>query len=126
MAPTLIYWILAVLLAAVYVMAGVSKIITPKDKYVAGGMGWAENVPPRQIKLLGVIELAGALGMIVPPLTGIATFLAPLAAAGLAIVQIGAVIVHYRRGETAMLGKLNVPLIIAAIVASLLGFIIWV
>ncbi|MBL8931242.1 MAG: DoxX family protein [Kineosporiaceae bacterium] len=110
-------WVLAGLLAAAFLAAGAMKIAQPREKLVASGMGWAENFPPGQIKAIGVLEVLASIGLIVPPLVGIAPVLAPLAAAGLVLVMIGAIVVHARRGETPQVGVNVALLILAAVVA---------
>ena len=57
--------------------------------------------------------MLGALGLILPPLTGIAPGLALAAAAGLVLVQVGAIALHLSRGEARLIG-LNVVLFVLA------------
>ncbi|MEZ0050441.1 putative membrane protein YphA (DoxX/SURF4 family) [Mycobacterium sp. MAA66] len=92
-------WILAGVLAFVFAGSGVMKLVVPKDKLITAGQGWAEKVDPNAIRLIGVAELAGAIGLIVPPLVHIAPVLVPLAAVGLALVMVGAIVTHGRRKE---------------------------
>ncbi|MGB8406207.1 MAG: DoxX family protein [Mycobacterium sp.] len=92
-------WILAGVLAFAFAGSGVMKLVVPKDKLITAGQGWAENVDPNAIRLIGVAELAGAIGLIVPPLVHIAPVLVPLAAVGLALVMVGAIVTHGRRKE---------------------------
>ena len=92
-------WIIAGVLAAVFAASGVMKLAVPKDKLVTSGQGWAEHVSPAAIRLIGVAELLGAVGLIVPPLVHIAPVLAPLAAVGLVLVMGGAIVTHSRRKE---------------------------
>ncbi len=125
-ALTIIYWVLAAYLAFIYLAGGWAKVSKKKDDYVASGMGWAKDVSPAGIRTLGVLEIAGVLGLVLPPVTHIAPVLAPIAAIGLVIVQIGAITVHVRAGQKSMLGKVNVPLLIAAALEAIIGFIIWV
>jgi DoxX-like protein len=69
------------------------------------------------VKAIGAVEILGALGLILPGLTGIAPFLAPIAAAGLVIVQIGALRVHLNRNERQPLPANVILLLLAAFVA---------
>jgi uncharacterized membrane protein len=69
------------LLAAAYLFAGTNKATRPKDKLV-GSLPWAEDFSPATIKFIGTVEILGAIGLILPWLTGIAPFLTPLAAPG--------------------------------------------
>jgi uncharacterized membrane protein len=95
-------WIVASVLAAAFLAAGLMKITQPKQKLAASGMGWTEDVNDGAIKAIGAAEVAGALGLILPALTGTATFLVPAAATGLVLVMIGAVVTHLKRGEAQM------------------------
>ena len=91
-------WIVAAVLAAVFAAAGLTKLVTPRDK-LAGKMGWTKDATDAQVKLLGGLELAGAIGLILPAALDIAPVLGPLAAVGLAIVMAGAIVVHVRHKE---------------------------
>ena len=95
-------WILAGLLAAAFFGAGMSKLVQPKAKLAAGNMAWVEDFDERQVKGIGAVEVLGALGLILPAALGIAEFLTPLAALGLALTMVGAAITHVRRGENSM------------------------
>ncbi len=95
----IVAWILQIVLAAAMLGAGGMKLARPKPALVSGGMGWAEDFTDTNIKLIGAVEVLGAIGLIVPWLTGIAPILTPLAAVGIALVMAGAVVVHVRRKE---------------------------
>jgi hypothetical protein len=75
------------------------KQFVPKDKLVRSGQGWAQGLTPTSIRLIGLAEILGAAGLILPAVTHIAPILVPLAAIGLALVMVGAAIVHARRKE---------------------------
>lgn len=92
-------WIVAGVLAFVFVGSGVLKLVVPKDKLVAAGQGWAADVDPNAIRGIGAAEVAGAIGLIVPPLVHILPVLVPLAAVGLALTMVGAIVTHGRRKE---------------------------
>lgn len=113
----IVLWVIAGLLAAAFLTAGAMKVIQPREKLVASGMGWAADLSPAAVKAIGALELLAAIGLILPAVTGIAPILVPLAAAGLVIVMLGAVIVHVRRGELPALVPSVVLLILAAVVA---------
>ncbi|KAA0023807.1 DoxX family protein [Antrihabitans cavernicola] len=113
-----VLWIIALLLAAVYLGAGIMKLVTPRPKLVENpNMAWAQDFSQNAIKGIGAVEVLGAAGLILPRLTGLAEVFTPLAALGLAAVQVGAIVVHYRRGETKNLPVNAVLLILALIVA---------
>ncbi|WP_433549760.1 DoxX family protein [Micromonospora zamorensis] len=90
-----VLWIIQILLAVVFAGAGAAKLTQPKDK-LREMMRWVDPVPPTQVKALGAVELLAAIGLVLPPLAGIATVLTPLAATGLVIVMIGGILVHLR------------------------------
>jgi uncharacterized membrane protein YphA (DoxX/SURF4 family) len=93
----IVLWVLASLLAAVFLAAGSMKLSQPVDKLVASGFGWAQKVPVGAT--LGTLEVLGALGLILPAVLGIAPVLVPLAAGGVVLVMVGAIGVHQREGE---------------------------
>jgi uncharacterized membrane protein YphA (DoxX/SURF4 family) len=113
----IVLWILQILLALAFGMAGVMKLAQPKEKLAAAGMGWTEDVSPGVIKLIGALELLAAIGLILPAATGIAPILTPLAAVGLVLIMIGAAITHGRRKENQMILVNGVLLVLAAVVA---------
>ncbi|MEU7611350.1 DoxX family protein [Micromonospora sp. NPDC049204] len=95
----LVLGIIQILLAVVFLGAGLAKLTQPKEK-LRDRMGWVDPVPPTQVKALGAVEVLAALGLVLPPLTGIATVLTPLAAVGLVIVMAGGILVHLRDRKT--------------------------
>ncbi len=92
-------WIAQGLLAAAFLSAGIVKLTRPREM-LAERMGWVEDFSGGHIKIIGALEVLGALGLILPGMTGIAPLLVPIAASGLAVDQIGAAVVHARRGES--------------------------
>jgi hypothetical protein len=91
-------WIAQGLVAAVVTLTGTTKLLLPKEK-LTKRMHWAATWPRGRIKLLGLAEVAGAVGLIAPLATGIAPVLTPLAASCLAVLMFGAVRTHQRLGE---------------------------
>jgi len=96
-------WIVQVLLAFAFFMAGAFKTFTPNEELIAGGMTWVAAVPSFLPKVAGVAEILGAIGLIVPALTRIKPSLTALAAAGLVLVMVPAALLHVSLGEWAML-----------------------
>jgi hypothetical protein len=86
---------------------------------LAGMMVWPGDVPPVLVRFVGIVEILGAAGLILPSLFRILPGLTPLAAAGLSLVQILAMIFHLVRGEAAMAWPLNIVLLALAL------FILW-
>jgi uncharacterized membrane protein YphA (DoxX/SURF4 family) len=112
-----VLWIIAGLLAAVFAMAGLMKIAQPKAKLAASGMAWTEDFSVGAIKGIGALEVLAAIGLILPAALDIAPVLVPVAATGLAVMMLGAALVHARRKENQMIGVNVVLLILAVIVA---------
>lgn len=96
-------WIVAGLLSVAYLLSGFGKLLVPHAK-MAGAMRaaeWVLDFSPGALKAIGAVEVLGAVGLILPALLGIAPILVPLAALGLVLVMVGAVIVRVRRHELA-------------------------
>jgi uncharacterized membrane protein YphA (DoxX/SURF4 family) len=92
-------WILQIVLALVFAAAGVVKLIRPRDQLAESLGGWVLDFPAALLKPLGLAELLGAVGLIVPPLVHVAPALTPVAASGLLLTMIGAIVTHVRRRE---------------------------
>jgi uncharacterized membrane protein YphA (DoxX/SURF4 family) len=91
-------WIAAGAVAAMFLIAGTLKATQPKEKLLPM-MKWSATWTAPQLKALGVVEILGALGLILPRAVNIAPVLTPVAAVGCAVVMAGAVIVHARARE---------------------------
>ncbi len=111
-----VLWIVQGLLAIAFLMAGGMKLMQPKEK-MAEKMGWVEDFSQGQIRTIGMLEVLGALGLILPGITGILPILTPLAAVGLGLTMIGAARTHAQRGENQMIGMNVMLLVLAAVVA---------
>lgn len=113
-----VLWTLQVLLALVFLMAGVTKIMTPAADLVAM-MSWVASVPAAAVPIIGVLEVAGAVGLILPWLTGIQPGLVRLAASGLVLTMIGAVITHIAIGEPITQA---IPALVLGILAGVVAY----
>jgi uncharacterized membrane protein YphA (DoxX/SURF4 family) len=113
------YWIVAVLLAVLYLYSGALKITRSKEQ-LRPMMAWVDPTPLWMVRTIGILEVIGALGLILPPLTGIAPALAFAAAIGFALIQVGALALHLSRGEVKVIG-LNIGLLALAVVAAWLA-----
>lgn len=110
-------WV-AVALAAVYLPAGLMKVLVPKGRLESNPQfGWATELSASAVKAIGAAEIAGGLGVIAPRLTGITPGIGIAAAWGLVAVQAGAIFVHVRRREFATL-PINVVLLVLALVLA--------
>ena len=94
-------WITSGLLAVAYLAVGGMKVALPKERLAENPnlSAVTEEYSESAIKLIGAVEVAGALGLILPWATGIAVVLTPAAAIGLVLLQLGAARFHGRRKE---------------------------
>jgi hypothetical protein len=93
------------------------KLVRSKEQLAGSGQGWVESFSPATVKLIGILEVAAAAGLILPAAFNIAPVLVPLAAAGLIVVMAGAVVTHGRRSEWPNVAVNIVLAVLAAIVA---------
>jgi uncharacterized membrane protein YphA (DoxX/SURF4 family) len=115
-------WIIAGLLAAMFLAAGLTKLTQERRKLLANpNMKWTEDFSAGTIKLIGTAEVLGALGLILPGVLDIAPVLVPLAATGLAVLMLGAAITHARRKEPQSV-VINAVLLILALVVAIFRF----
>ena len=105
-----VLWVVQALLALLFAMSGVVKLVEPMEK-LAGRYPWVHDFSARTVRLIGVLEVLGAVGVLVP-------VLAPLAATGLAVLMALAAGVHVRRRE-----RSAVP--ITAALLALSAFVAW-
>ena len=91
-------WVIQILLALAFLAAGVPKATQPIPA-LSKRLTWAKDVPAPLVRFIGVAEILGALGLILPALTGILPWLTVAAAIGLAIVMASAIVFHLMRGE---------------------------
>ena len=87
---TYILWIIQVLLALLFLFAGGTKLVLPLDVLKSMGSPNQIQLPGLLLRFIGVVEVLGALGLILPGLLRIKPWLTPLAAAGLVVIMIGA------------------------------------
>ncbi len=117
---TTVLWFAQGFAALVFLLTGTLKLVTPREKLV-GRMHWAATWPPGRIKLLGLAEVAGAIGLVLPAALHIAPLLTPIAAACLAVLMLGAVQTHRRLHES-LLPPLVLALVCVGIAASRFHF----
>ncbi|MFF7790620.1 DoxX family protein [Streptomyces sp. NPDC007991] len=112
-----VLWVMQAVLAAVLLSAGLPKITKTKEELVAPMGQWVNSFPAPGIKLLGLVEVLGAIGLVLPPLVGIAPVLAPVAAVGIVLIMIGAIVAHARASENSKI-FMNVALSVLAVVVA--------
>ena len=112
-------WIIAGLLAAIFLAGGVGKLILRKERIAATPLGgWVEDFSADSIKAIGVLEILAAVGLVLPAAVDISPVLVPLAAVGLVVVMVGAMITHLRRSEAT-------PIAVNLAYLTLAGFVAW-
>lgn len=110
-------WVLAGILAVVFSASGAVKLMRPKESLAGSGMEVVEDFNAGTVKVIGAMELLGAVGLVLPAAVGVAPVLVPLAAVGLAILMTGAAITHVRRREIRGIAVTAVLLILSALLA---------
>ena len=108
-------WVAQVLLAIGFGMAGFMKLTTPYADMTAKA-AWARAIPEALIRFIGVAEVAGVLGIILPAATRIKPALTPLAATGFVVIMVLASALHLRLGE---------PPLANVILGGLAVFVAW-
>lgn len=110
-------WIGQFLLASMFIMAGWMKSVQPIEE-LGKSLPWVNEVSAGLVRFIGVSELAGGLGVLLPSLLKFKPFLAPLAALGLAVIMVLAFGYHVIRAEYSALG-------INVLLAAIAVFIAW-
>ena len=108
-------WISAGLAAALLAASGLGKLTTPHARLIER-FAWVQDFPDPAVKGIGLVDLIGAIGLIVPAAVNIAPGLVPIAAAGVVVLMIAAIVVHVRRSERPVI---NVALLLLA------AFVAW-
>jgi uncharacterized membrane protein YphA (DoxX/SURF4 family) len=109
-------WLGQVVLAAMFAMAGAMKAFTPLSE-LASQMPLATDAPAL-LRFIGISELAGSIGVILPALTRIKPWLTPLAAFGLFVIMVLASLFHLVRGEIGAIG-------VTAMLGAIAAFVAW-
>ena len=92
-------WIVAGVLAALFLASGMQKLLQTNDQLVAAGYAFAGQLSTGAIKAIGVLEVLAAVGLVLPAALDVAPVLVPLAAVGLTALMLGAAALHLRRRE---------------------------
>jgi hypothetical protein len=112
-----VLWIAQVLLALGFLSIGYSHAFNSEKMKVQRGMHWIDALPRWLMIFIGVSEMAGGLGAVMPALTGIYPWLTPLAASLLALVMLLAFVFHVVLREYPNLSINTILFILAAFVA---------
>jgi hypothetical protein len=121
-------WIVAGVLAVVLLVSSCVKLFVSKDRLAtllqnlgpaAQATGdWTRDFSPGALKALGIVELLGAVGLILPAALDIAPVVVPLAATGTVLLFVGAVIMRLRRGEKA-------TIVVDLVYLAMAAFVVW-
>jgi hypothetical protein len=114
----LAYWTTAALLALFYLYGGGLKMVRSREQ-LRPMMAWVDSTPMPAVRAIGAVEVLGAIGLVLPPLTGVAPWLALASAIGFAVLQTGAIRVHLRLGDRKI--ALNLALLVGAAVVAWLA-----
>jgi len=104
-------WVAEIVLALLYFGLGVMRLVQPYSRLVRV-LRWPADFPAWGVKLIGMAEILGALGLLLPAATDVAPILTPIAACALALMMAGAVAVHIRRRERQ---RIALPAILLAV-----------
>ncbi|MCF0058791.1 DoxX family protein [Dyadobacter sp. CY356] len=110
-----ILWIAQILLAAFFIIGAVMKFM-PIEK-ISVIMPWTGQVPVQIVRILGIIDLLAAAGLVLPPIFKIKSELTSWAAIGIVLMMICAVIFHVLRGEASVIGINLFCIVLACLVA---------
>ncbi len=110
-------WIVQWVLALVFFAAGMMKLTEPREKIIAK-MPFAEDFSLNILRLIGLLEVLGAAGLLVPMLARVFPMLMLWAGMGLMLIMVGAMVTHIRRKEYP-------NLIINIILFTMAGFVTW-
>ncbi|HEX2535367.1 MAG TPA: DoxX family protein [Chitinophagaceae bacterium] len=111
-----VLWVAQSILALMFLAAGTMKLTLPMEK-LAEILPWAAQMPEAAVRLIGLSEFSGAIGLVLPSFFRIRPKLTPIAAVGLALMQLFALLFHISRGETPVIGMNVVLFIIAVFIA---------
>jgi len=92
-------WTVQLILAVIFLMAGTMKLTQPIEKFIEKDMDFVEGFSVDALYVIGTIEVLGAIGIILPALTGIFPLLTPIASVGLGLTMASAMLTHWSRRE---------------------------
>jgi uncharacterized membrane protein YphA (DoxX/SURF4 family) len=118
MDTNLVLWIGQILLALAFAGAGWGHAMQFERGSTRPRMGWMTAVGRDRLRVIGILEMLGAVGLILPAAAGILPWLTPVAATCLAVLMAFAIVLHARRsGEVPNIVGNAVLGIIAALIA---------
>lgn len=109
-------WVVQSLLAAMFLMAGANKLFQSLPE-LSKMLPWVTQVPEGLVRFIGISELLGGLGILLPSILRIKPNLTSLAALGLAVVMLLATLFHISKGETSVIAMPIIFMALAVFVA---------
>lgn len=122
--PNLVIWVLQALLALAFLGAGANHILNFDRMAAQPRMDWVMALGRERLRIIGVLEVLGAIGVVLPAVTGVYPWLVPTAAACLALLMISAAIFHLRRPSEGQSVVLNAVLGMLALAVAIGRFVI--
>ena len=111
-----VIWIIQGLLSAFFIMPAFTKLTASKEKLIEKKQ-LEPNTSDLSVRVIGVLELLGVFGIILPQFTGILQFLTPMAAVGFALIMFFAFVIHLNRKEYKILPLLVTVFALSVVVA---------
>lgn len=114
----ILFWVLQGVLACIMFMPGILKLTNSKDQLKVKGNGrmdWVDDLSGTSTKLIGIVEVAAAFGLILPMLLNIMPFLTPIAAFGVISTMLGAMSLHIKRNDGAKTIAPNILIMLIAV-----------
>jgi uncharacterized membrane protein len=112
-----VLWLLQIVLALAFLALGLLMLTQSRERLLRVA-GWVEDFPQPVVTAIGVLELLGAVGVVLPGVLGVAGVVVPVAALGLAVLLVGAIATHLLRGEQDEVAAPVLLLVAAAAVAA--------
>ena len=113
----IIIWVLQGLMTFVFMFSGINKTYFDEKTLVQKGQRGVEGLPKWFIKFIGVSEIFGALGLVVPMMLDKYNYLTPIAAICLGFIMIPAAFIHYKRKEMKNVAINFIILVICGVIA---------
>jgi uncharacterized membrane protein YphA (DoxX/SURF4 family) len=110
-------WIAQAILSVAFFYSGINKAFLPKEQVIAKGQTGVVDIPRQGVKWIGVSELLGAAGIIIPWALNIFPILTPITAVCFAVIMVMAAPIHYRLNEPRNVVTNIFLLVLALIVA---------